>query len=253
MVWQDRDDPRVDSLLKIVPDKAKEPGPVLDRARSISTWLASGIEHANPEVTMQFAPWDPETIVDWGTTQRGHNSQRGLVHCVHFGTAFTTMCQAVGIPARCSVFTNKQPDGWCGHFTSEFWSDEHEKWVMIDPQIDALFMKVGDPMSTTDIQAVLPDLAPYTEFGPGTEEQRQNSRLDDFLNVGYPVGRSFRHRAVWYRADLLSHPELSPPAHGGMAYCETGLVWPEADKEAFGMFPYFGDDDYFDAPPDFPN
>ena len=56
-------------------------------------------------------------------------------------------------------------------------------------------------------------------------------------------------RYLW-AADLLSHPEYSPPGHGSLTYCETMLVWEERDLESgFGMFPYFGDADYFDAPP----
>ncbi len=249
MVWEEKANPRVESLKRIMPQKAKEPGPVLDRVRALTTWLASSIEHANTVVTMQFAPWDAETILDWGITERGHNGQRGLVHCVHFAAAFVGFCQAVGIPARCAAFTDKQPDGRHGHFTAEFWSNERDKWVMVDPQKDAFFMKDGQPMSTSEVQAVLPNLAEYTEFGPGTVEQRKNPRLDESFNVGYPVGRCFHHRSVWYRADLLTHPEYSPPAHGCTAYCETGLVWEERDKEVAGMFPYFGDANYFDAPP----
>ena len=34
--------------------------------------------------------------------------------------------------------------GWWfgfGHFAAEIWSEEHGKWIMVDPQIDALFMR----------------------------------------------------------------------------------------------------------------
>ena len=249
MVWEDSNNPRLQSLGRIIPQHAREPGPLLDRIRALTTWLASSWEHTNSLLAAQFAPWDAETILAWGAAQRGHNGRRPVVHCVHFAAAFVSCCQAVGIPARCAVFTDKQPDGWSGHFTAEFWSDEYEKWVMVDPQIDALFFKDGQPMSTSEIQAVLPNLAEYTKFGAGTEAQRKNPRLADFLEVGYPVGQSFRHRSVWYRADLLTRPEYSPPAHGATAYCETGLVWEEGEKHLFGMFPYFGSPDYFNAAP----
>ena len=197
-----------------MPETAGEGGPILDRVRALTTWLASSWEHANSAVAMQFAPWDAETVLDWGAAQRGHNGQRPIVHCVHFSSTFVSCCQAVGIPARGAVFTNQQPDGWFGHFTAEFWSDEHEKWVMVDPQIDALFVDNGEPMSVNEVQAARSELSKYTEFGPGTNEQRKNPRLYDFIDVGYPVGRSFKHRSVWYRSDLLTHPEYSPPPTG---------------------------------------
>ena len=64
------------------------------------------------------------------------------------------------------------------------------------------------------------------------------------------TGKCFVHRGIWPRTDLLSHPELSPPAHGALAYCETGFVWAEAERErGFGMFPFFAEAGYFEAPP----
>jgi hypothetical protein len=124
---------------------------------------------------------------------------------------------------------------------------------MVDPQIDALFMRDGVPMSVNEVQDVRLNLANYTQFGPGTNEQRKNPRLCDFIEVGYPVGRSFKHRAVWYRSDLLTRPEYSPPAHGATAYCEIGLVWEKREKDLFGMFPHHGTPEYFDDPPNFDN
>ncbi len=248
-VWEDQANPRLKSLRRLLPEKAGEGGAILDRVRALTMWLASSWEHANSAVAMQFAPWDAETVLDWGAAQRGHNGQRPIVHCVHFSSTFVSCCQAVGIQARGAVFTNEMPDGWFGHFTAEFWSDEHEKWIMVDPQIDALFMNNGEPMSVNEVQAVRSELAKYTEFGPGTGEQRKNPRLYDFIDVGYPVGRSFKHRSIWYRSDLLTHPEYSPPAHGATSYCETGLVWEKHEKDLFGMFPYHGAPEYFDSPP----
>jgi hypothetical protein len=58
------------------------------------------------------------------------------------------------------------------------------------------------------------------------------------------------HRSLWPRTDFLSHPELTPPGHGVTSYSETNLVWEIKDQdEGFGMFPYFGNQDYFNAPP----
>ena len=107
-------------------------------------------------------------------------------------------------------------------------------------------------MSVREIQAVLPNLERHAEFGPGLARQRENPRMAQWLADGYMEGRCFRHRAAWYRADLLTHPELSPPAHGSQSYCETGLVWEERESELFGMFPYFGGPEYYDAPPALP-
>ncbi len=248
-VWEDPSAPKVESLRSVIPHEAREERTSLGLVRALTTWLSSSWEHTSRPVATVCTPWDAETVLDWGKAQRGHNAQRPIVNCIYYGTSFVSAAQAVGIPARCAVFTDQQPDGWFGHFTAEFWSDEHQKWVMVDPNIDAIFWKDGEPMSVSEIQCVLPDLERYAMFGPGTASQRENPRMVQWLANGYMEGRCFQHRAVWYRTDLLTRPELSPPAHGSQAYCETGLVWEMREKEIFGMFPYFGNSDYFDAPP----
>jgi hypothetical protein len=48
----------------------------------------------------------------------------------------------------------------------------------------------------------------------------------------------------------MTRPELTPPGHGETAYSETDLVWELKDMDdGFAMFPYFGDSNYFDDPP----
>ena len=249
MVWDDPASPRSESLKWLVPQAAREPGPIMDRARALTTWLASSWEHTGADVAAQNTPWDPETILDWAPAQRGHNGQRPIANCIFYGVTFTSACQAVGIPARCAVFADK-PDGRNGHFVAEFWAQEHEKWVMVDPNTDAHFIKDGVPMSVSEVQKSAPDLESLIEFGPGIDAQRRNPRLSQWFQDGYLDGSPFRHRSAWYRADLLTHPEHSPPGHGaGIAYSETGIVWEERDRELWGMFPHFGSPNYFDAPP----
>ena len=70
-----------------------------------------------------------------------------------------------------------------------------------------------------------------------------------WLDDNYHHGICFRHRALWPWQDYLTVPQHAPPSHGWTAYCETGLVW-EAGQRArrLGMFPWFGDAAYFDAP-----
>lgn len=109
-------------------------------------------------------------------------------------------------------------------------------------------------MSVTELMSEVigggKNLKEFVEWGPGTVSQRQNPRMEEWLQDSYLDGEWLRHRSVWWRSDLLSRPELSPPGHGFTACCETGLVWESKDLEmGFGMFPYFGDAKYFDSPP----
>ena len=249
MVWEDPSNPRLEHLRQIMPAQSLAPGPLLTRVRALTSWLSSSWEHTNSNRAAQYGPWDAETILAWGKARSGHNGQVPIVMCVHYAVAFVSCCQAAGIPARAAVFMGTV-NGSDGHFVAEVWFEEYAKWVMVDPNLDAILWKEGVPLSVTEIQQAGSDLSELIQWGPGIEFQRRNPIITDWIQDIYLPGICFRHRSMWPRADFLSHPELTPPGHGSIAYCETNLVW-EKDElpRGFGMFPYFADPAYFDAPP----
>lgn len=247
MVWEDPANPRLASLRNIMPAEALQAGALFDRVRVLTRWLSSSWEHT--AYAAQYAPWDAETILAWGKARSGHAGQLPVVMCVHYAVAFVSCCQAAGIPARCAILKGT-PHGEDGHFVAEVWSEEHGKWVMVDPNLDAILWKNGVPLSMTEVQEAGSDLSDLIEWGPGIEYQRKNPRIGEWLDEVYLQGICFRHRSIWPRSDLLSRPELSPPDHGSIAYCETNIVWERRDlQRGMGMFRYFGDSLYFDAPP----
>ncbi len=249
MVWEDPDASRLRRLREMVPRGALEPGPTLDRVRALTTWVCTGWEYRRPGDSAQFPPWDAETILAWGRAARGHGGCSPVLMCVHYGVTLATCCLAVGIPARCAAYTGSI-DGYNGHFTAEVWFDELDKWVLVDPTLDAIFLREGVPLSVPEIQQAGGKLMHLVQWGPGYEFQRRNPVLVPWIRENFAKGICFRHRSVWPRMDFLTHPELAPSGHGSTSYCETGFVWETRDlQEGFGMFPYFGDDDYFEAPP----
>ena len=252
MVFNDPDDPRLESLRATMPAQALDRSlPKLERLRAISTWLASSWEHtpAAPDLGVINSPWDPETVLAWAPGQCGHNGLRPTANCIFYGVAFANAAQAIGVPARCAIFAGK-PGKADGHFTAEYWSDEHRKWAMVDPNFDDFFIRDGVPLSVSELQKLGSDLEDVTARGPGAESQRPNQRVHRWFDSHERRARSLEFRTAWYRADQLTRPEFSPPAHGGGgAYTETGIVWEERDKDTWPMFPLFGSPDYFDAPP----
>lgn len=248
-IWEDPETPGLERLREILPPIILQSGSLLDRLRRLMTWVCTSWEYRNNEMAAQYAPWDVETIIAWGKAGLGHAGQVPIVMCVHYAVAFASFCAALGIPARCSVFAGSI-NGLIGHFTNEVWFEEFDKWVMVDPNMDAILFKDGIPLSVTEIQQSAPDLARLIHWGPGHEFQIQNPLIDRWIDLNYLTGICFRHRSLWPRVDFLSHPECSPAGHGSTAYCETSLVWEQKDKQAgLGMFPYFGDSGYFDLPP----
>ncbi len=250
MTWESADHPRARSLRDLLPNRARNGTDRYAQVRELSSWLASSWEHSGSGRATVYAPWDAETILAWGGSRRGHNGERPVAMCVHYAVAFVSACQVLRIPARCAVLMGT-PNSFEGHFVAEVWFDEHRKWVMVDPNCDAILFRNGQPLSIPEIQEFGDGLEPYVEWGRGTRYQRTFSHIRDFIRTSLLRGVCFRHRSVWPRTDFLSHPEQSPPGHGSVSYCETDLVWTENDVEAgFGMFRYFAPPDYFTAPPD---
>jgi hypothetical protein len=251
MVWEDAGHPRLLRLRQTIPGYLLEAGSTLARVRALATQVCTSWEYCNSGPAAQYAPWDAETIVAWGQAGQGHDGRRPIVMCVHYAVTLVTYCLAAGTPARCAVFT-RGINTHEGHFTAEVWFEEYGKWVMVDPNMDAILFQDGVPMSVSEIQAAASDLAPLVAWGPGHRYQLENPVIAEWIPKTFLIGACFRHRSVWARTDLLSHPEFSPPGHGSTSYCETNLVWETGDLEqGFGMFPHFGEKDYFDAPPQY--
>jgi len=249
MVWESSNGERAESLRGVIPADARNGGSTLQRVRVLSTWLSSSWEHTGSNRAGQYAPWDAETLLSWGPAQIGHDGKRPVAMCVHYAAALVSAAQVIGIPARCAVLTGGV-NQMNGHFVAEVWVEELEKWAVVDPNSDALFVRDGVPMSMTQIQEAGEQVGGLIEWAPGSEFQRSFPHMVEFIRDNLEKGVCFGHRSVWFRSDLLAHPEFSPPGHGSLSYCETGLVWEKRDLDrGFGMFPCFGDEAYFDAPP----
>ena len=249
VVWEDPDSPRMASLRALVPAAARQSGSVRDQVRALSSWLASSWEHTGSGRATQYAPWDAETLLSWAPRQEGHNGKRPIAMCVHYAAALVSAAQSVGLAARCAV-TTEAPNGGAGHFVAEVWDPEDGRWFVVDPNSDALFVADGELLTMTQIQQMGASIGDHIEWGPGTEFQLTFPHIVEFCETNLKQGVCFEHRSVWHRADLLTRPWLSPPGHGSLTYCETGLVWEERDLDrGFGMFPSFGSPDWFDEPP----
>jgi len=249
MVWEDPDNPRLKHLRTIAPPVAAAPGALMDRVRALTSWLSTSWEYTNSGPAAQYAPWDAETILAWGKAKSGQDGRRPIVMCVHYAVCLVSFCQAVGIHARPAVLTG-DINGGDGHFVAEVWFPEFKKWVMVDPNEDAVMWKNEVPLSIPEIRAEGSNIAPLIHWGPGAAYQQSFPGMKAWVKRVYLPGICFRHRGIWPRADFLSHPELTPSCHGCTAYCETPIVWEKADLQSgLGMFPFFGSPEYFDAPP----
>jgi len=251
MVWEDSASPRLDSLRWLMPPEALGSAPLMERVRAVASWLSCSWAHWNASRSALYTPWDPETIIAWGKAEAGHHGQRPVDMCVQYSVALVSCCQAAGIAARCAALKGTLPSAMDGHFVAEVWFPQYQKWVMVDPTLDAVLWKNGVPLSLVEIREAGSDLNDLIHWGPGVECRLREPGKRQVVER-FSRGYCFGHRSLWPRADFLSHPEFSPSGHGTAAYCETGLVWESADLDSgYGMFSYFADADYFDKPPDY--
>ena len=125
------------------------------------------------------------------------------------------------------------------------------RWVMVDPNFDLTIEGPDGPADLRTIRGLGEDLKSYVRAGTGIDSHlavpAQRKWFEDVLLRG----AVYRDRALWPRSDFLSRPELAPPGHGAAAYTELGIVWESRSADrGFGMFQLFGDNAWFDAPPE---
>ncbi len=249
IVFEDYFHLRLEISRSKLPPAALEAASTLEKVRLLSTWVCTRWNWTANCVV--YCPWDLETILSWGKDLKGIFGYTPVVMCVHYGVAMVTACQAAGLKARCVVSTTGI-NSTGGHFTAEVWAPEFEKWIWVDPNLDAMAFDGEVPLSWRETVAHRPHLQDYVVFGEGLQHQLTNPPIRDIVETGYYLqAKWMNYRSVWYRADFYSHPELTPPAHGSSHYCETGLVWEDrAVQDGMGMFPWHAPDSYFDAPPE---
>jgi transglutaminase superfamily protein len=97
-------------------------------------WVRSQWEESG---SFYYPPWDAVEILDLA---RAHNN-RGF--CAQYAVVFLQACQSLGIHARYVDLP--------GHFEVAVWSDDYDRWVLMDPTHDLHYEKDGLPMRGRDL------------------------------------------------------------------------------------------------------
>jgi Transglutaminase-like superfamily len=110
----------------------------------LKEWVAAQFPHTNPE---PYPPWDALIILD---AIRG-----GLTggFCAQYSQVLLQSLAAFGIPARyLEVGTAANP---FNHFPLEFWSNQFNKWVLLDADFNLHFERNGLPLSALEVHEAL--------------------------------------------------------------------------------------------------
>ncbi|MBI3987198.1 MAG: hypothetical protein HY343_09775, partial [Lentisphaerae bacterium] len=158
---------------------------------------------------------------------------------------------ALGIPAR-NVCSTNGLGGTGGHFMSEVWMERWQKWCVVDPTFDLVFVKDGVPLGIGELYEHRSEVPTIGLRGTGYPSLPQELKafLDAFVA---PCMEGTKYWAVWPRNDYQSHPEMNPPGHGSTSYAETEWQWLRpSDDEDLGMFPQLVKAKTLMAPPPVP-
>jgi hypothetical protein len=84
-----------------------------------------------------YPPWDAVEILDLARKY----GNRGF--CAQYAIVFLQACQSLGIHARYVDLP--------GHFVVAVWSDDYDRWVLMDPSNDVNYERDGIPMRGRDL------------------------------------------------------------------------------------------------------
>ncbi|MEP7117434.1 MAG: transglutaminase-like domain-containing protein, partial [Acidobacteriota bacterium] len=115
-----------------------------DTVLKLKDWVAAQFSIGNPD---PYPPWDALIVLDW--------IRAGITggFCGQYSQVLLQSLAALGIPARyIELGTTSNP---YAHFAVEAWSNEFNKWVVIDADFNIHFEYAGVPQSALDVHDLL--------------------------------------------------------------------------------------------------
>lgn len=91
-----------------------------------------------------YPPWDALLVLDW--------IRAGITggFCAQYSQVFLQSLAALGIPAR---YVELGPiDNPYAHYTTEVWSNDFDKWVVVDAYFNTYYARDGVPLSALELR-----------------------------------------------------------------------------------------------------
>jgi len=207
---------------------------------ALRAWVRSQWE---PSTSFYYPPWDAVEILDLA---RKHGN-RGF--CAQYAVVFLQACQSLGMHARYVDLS--------GHFVVAVWSDDYNRWVVMDPTNDIHYEKDGVPMSGRDLHRAYwgGDLRGIVQVDSAgnrkavTRNDLSNYRLYSISlwanQLSDPV--EVKSNGLWktlaHASDYRTYPEIG---RGQLEISSDFLAWRSREaKESFPERPETQDQDEF--------
>lgn len=107
-------------------------------------WVAAQWPHSVPE---PYPPWDALIVLDW------IRSGKTGGFCGQYAQVFLQSLATLGFTARYVEIGSQ--DNPYAHYITEVWSNDHDKWVMMDVDYNLHFERGGVPLSVLEIHDAL--------------------------------------------------------------------------------------------------
>lgn len=110
----------------------------------LKEWAAAQFKHSYPD---PYPPWDAMEVLDW------IRSGRTGGFCAQFAQVYLQALQALGFRGRyLEIGSAKIP---FEHYVMEVWSNQFDKWVVMDVDYNAHFERDGVPLSALEVHDAL--------------------------------------------------------------------------------------------------
>jgi hypothetical protein len=163
--------------------------------------------------------WDvgvPDPYPPWNVLTILHDIRQGRTggFCAQYAVVFAQSCLALGCQARYIDLVDLFGDGRRTHFTVEVWSNDYQKWVIMDPSYNVYYQRDGIPLNVLDLH-----LALWNNMWHDIQlVQGRSSRGLKVTDLKSMI-EDYRYFALDLRNDHLSHPQRIWVRNGG------GLDW----------------------------
>jgi len=190
-----------------------------------------------------YPPWDAVEILDLARKQ----GNRGF--CAQYAIVFLQACQSLGLHARYVDLS--------GHFVVAVWSDDYNRWVVMDPTNDIHYERDGVPMRGRDLHRAyweddLRGIARVDSEGHQravTQNDLSNYRLYSIvlranqLSEPVEVKSNGRWKSLVHASDYRTYPAIG---RDQLVVTAEFLAWrSEEAEESFPQRPDSEDQDEF--------
>jgi len=158
-------------------------------------------------------PWDAGVVLELA----GRKLSLGM--CTHYASTFVQCCLSLGLQARVCITT--------AHCVAEIWSNEYEKWVMMDPGCDAddgrkatrHFERNGIPLSAHELH--------LAGVADNFEDIKAVWDPEPITGMGLDADRYYQF-CTTFRNNFLTSLYPEEPEHGAVSYTYDGHLWCES-------------------------